>query len=273
MRTNGSPLPLDVFDPPLKHRHLLKQLTRRGVLARYRGSVLGAAWSLLTPLLMLAVYTFVFSVVFKAKWDHPQAADANFGVILFSGMIVHALFAEPMVVAASSIINNANYVKKVVFPLHILAWSTVLTTSFQAVISMVVLLIFMLVSGTPIHWTIVWLPVVLFPMLLMALGVAWLLSSTTVYLRDIGQLVGILATILLFVSPVFYPVERLPSMWQSLIYLNPISLIVDQVRRVVIYGLNPEWLPLLIYTLIAWAIAWLGLIWFQRLRSGFADVL
>lgn len=255
------------------NRHLLQQLVRRGVIGRYRGSVFGLAWSLLIPLLMLGVYTFVFSVVFKAKWNHPGAEDANFGVILFSGMIVHALFTESMVMSPGLVTGNAQYVKKVVFPLEILSWSAVFASLFQTSISFGVLLLFMLVTGAPLHPTLLYLPLVLLPLVLMALGVSWLLAATSVYVRDIRQIVGILATVMLFISPVFYPVDRLPERWQAFIYLNPISFIVDQVRNVVIYGVPPNWLGLGIYTLIAGVIAWLGLVWFQRLRTGFADVL
>ena len=264
---------IDVFQPLFQHIELILQLSKRGIQSRYRGSVLGMLWSLLTPLLMLLVYSFVFSIVFKAKWNHPGAEDANFGVILFSGMIIHALFAEPMVLSSSSITGNTQYVKKVVFPLEIMAWSTMLVAGFQAMISFLVLIIFMLIAGMPLHPALLLFPVVVAPMILFSAGVAWLLSSITVFIRDIAQLVGILATILLFISPVFYPVDRLPIIWQKLIYLNPISFIVDQMRRIAIYGEQPDWTGLAIYTLIALAVAWFGLFIFQRLRAGFADVL
>lgn len=253
--------------------HLLRQLVRRGVVGRYRGSIFGLAWSLLIPLLMLGVYTLVFGVVFKARWNHPGAAEANFGVILFSGMIVHALFTESMVMSPGLVTGNVQYVKKVVFPLEVLSWSAVFISLFQAAISFGVLLLFMLVAGMPLHPTLLWLPVVLAPMVLMALGVSWLLAGASVYVRDLRQVIGILATVMLFISPVFYPVDRLPERWQALIYLNPISIIVDQVRNVVIYGLPPEWGGLGLYAVIAGLVAWLGLAAFQRLRAGFADVL
>ncbi|MFT5275194.1 MAG: lipopolysaccharide transport system permease protein [Saprospiraceae bacterium] len=263
----------DIFLPLFEHTHLIKQLTKRGILGRYRGSVLGLAWSLLTPLLMLMVYTIVFSVVFQARWDHPDAQNANFGVILFSGMIIHALFCEPMVTSAQSIIQNSQYVKKVVFPLPVLAWITLFVALFQSLLSLIVLLLFMLITGMTVHLTLLWLPVVVLPLMMLALGVSWLLSSTTVYLRDVGQIVGIISTVFLFISPVFYPVDRLPGLWQKLIYLNPISFIVDQVRQVLIYGNQPDWVGLCIYSLVALGVAWLGLVWFQKLRPGFADVL
>lgn len=264
---------LDIFRPLIRHIELVIQLSKRGIQSRYRGSVLGMVWSLLTPLLMLLVYSFVFSIVFKAKWNHPGAEDANFGVILFSGMIIHALFSEPMVLSSSSITGNVQYVKKVVFPLEIMAWSTMLVASFQALISFFVLILFMLISGMSIHPTLLLFPIVLMPLILFSTGVAWLLSAVTVYIRDVAQLVGIMSTILLFISPVFYPVDRLPGIWQKLIYLNPISFIVDQMRSIAIYGEQPNWLGLLIYTLIALCVAWFGLFIFQRLRAGFADVL
>lgn len=222
---------------------------------------------------MLLVYSFVFSVVFKAKWNHPGAEDANFGVILFSGMIIHALFSEPMVLSSTSITSNTQYVKKVVFPLEIMAWSTIIVASFQALISFIILIVFMLFSGMTIHPTILLFPLVVAPLILFSVGLGWILSSLTVFVRDIAQLVGIVSIIALFISPVFYPVDRLPLVWQSLIYLNPISYIVDQMRRISIYGEMPDWAGLGIYTLVALLVAWLGLVLFQRLRTGFADVL
>jgi lipopolysaccharide transport system permease protein len=264
---------LDIFRPLTRHTHLLLQLSKRGIQSRYRGSVLGMFWSLLTPLLMLLVYSFVFSVVFKAKWDHPGAEDANFGVILFSGMIIHALFSEPMVLSSTSISGNTQYVKKVVFPLEIMPWSTTIVALFQAFISFFILIMFMLFSGMSLHPTLLLFPVVVAPLVLFSVGLGWILSSLTVFIRDIAQLVGIVSTITLFISPVFYPVDRLPSVWQSLIYLNPISYIVDQMRRISIYGEMPDWIGLSVYTLVALIMAWLGLVLFQRLRTGFADVL
>lgn len=263
----------DIFRPLTDHTQLLIQLSRRAIESRYRGSVLGMLWTFLTPLLMLLVYSFVFSIVFKAKWNHPGAEDANFGVILFSGMIIHALFAEPMVLSTSSIASNSQYVKKVVFPLEIMAWSTIIVTCFQAFISFFILIVFMLISGMTLHPTLLLFPVIILPLIIFSVGVAWLLSSLTVYIRDIAQLVGIVSTVLLFISPVFYSIDRLPSIWQKVIYLNPISFIVDQMRNIAIYGTPPDWPGLAFYSLIAFVMAWFGLFIFQRLRSGFADVL
>jgi lipopolysaccharide transport system permease protein len=132
---------------------------------------------------------------------------------------------------------------------------------------------FMLFSGMSLHPTLLLFPVVVAPLVLFSVGLGWILSSLTVFIRDIAQLVGIVSTITLFISPVFYPVDRLPSVWQSLIYLNPISYIVDQMRRISIYGEMPDWIGLSVYTLVALIMAWLGLVLFQRLRTGFADVL
>jgi lipopolysaccharide transport system permease protein len=273
-RSGGYPSGLiDIFRPLTRHSHLLGQLSKRGIQSRYRGSVLGMFWSLLTPLLMLLVYSFVFSVVFKAKWNHPGAEDANFGVILFSGMIIHALFSEPMVLSSVSITGNTQYVKKVVFPLEVMTWSTTIVAAFQALISFFILIFFMLVTGMTIHPTLLLFPIVVAPLLLLSVGIGWLLSSLTVYIRDIAQLVGIVSTVALFISPVFYPVDRLPLPWQSIIYLNPISYIVDQMRRISIYGELPDWTGLGVYTLVSLLVAWMGLAIFQRLRTGFADVL
>lgn len=259
----------------LRHRSLIWQLARRDVVGRYRGSALGLVWSLVQPLLMLAVYTYVFGVVLQVRWNDrlPDQGEVAFAVILFSGLIVHALFAECFTRAPSLVLENANFVKKVIFPLEILPLTTMLSALFHASASMVVLLAAHLVLDRELAWTALLLPVVLAPLLILTIGIGWLLSSLGVFLRDIGQVTSVLSTVLLFVSPIFFPVERLPETMRAFVYLNPISLIVDQVREVVLFGRLPDWQALGLYTLVALLVAQLGYWWFQRTRRGFADAL
>ena len=258
----------------LRNRQLIVQMTRREVAGRYKGSVLGLAWSFLTPILMLAVYTFVFSVVFKARWGTDgDESKTQFALVLFVGMIVHGLFAEVLNRAPGLILSNVNYVKKVVFPLDVLPVIAMGAALFHASISLAVLLIAFALFNGYLHWTVIFIPVVLLPLVILTLGVAWILASLGVFLRDVGQTVGIITTVMLFLAPIFYPVTALPEEVRPLIMANPLTFIIEEARGVVILGRMPEWTGLGIYTLAATAVAWAGFAWFQKTRKGFADVL
>jgi lipopolysaccharide transport system permease protein len=262
-----------------RNRRLIIQMTRREVVGRYQGSAMGLVWSLLNPVFMLVVYTFVFSVVFKARWTGNASAigaeenRGQFAVILFAGMIVHGLFAEVLARAPGLVLANVNYVKKVVFPLEVLPVISIGAALFHALISVLVLLAaFALLNGY-LPWTVVFAPLVIAPLLMLALGAAWILASLGVFVRDVGQIVGVLMTILLFLSPVFYPISALPASFQPWMLLNPLTFIIEQARLVLIWGQPPSWTGLLLYTAAATFVAWIGYFWFQKTRKGFADVL
>lgn len=256
-----------------RHRDLIIQMTRREVVGRYKGSMMGLLWSFLNPLFMLAVYTFVFSVVFKAKWGGGDESRSQFAIVLFAGLIVQTLFAEILNRAPGVILGNANYVKKVVFPLEVLVVIAAGSALFHTVVSLGVLLGAFLVLNGYLHWTIIYLPLIFLPLLMFSVGCAWVIASVGVYARDVSQIVGVLTTILLFLSPVFFPVSALPARIQPWIMVNPLSFIIEQVRAVVVWGNSPSWGGLVIYALIAASFAWLGYAWFQKTRKGFADVL
>ena len=255
-----------------QRRNLIMQMTRREVIGRYRGSVMGLVWSFVNPVLMLAVYTFVFSIVFQAHWGQGSNDKYEFALVLFAGLIVFNLFSECISRSTGLILGNINYVKKVIFPLEILPVISMGAALFHAFISLGVLMIFqMVVSFVP--WTILLLPVVMFPLLLLIMGASWLLASIGVFLRDVGQLVGMFITILMFMSPIFYPVSALPESVRSWLFLNPLTFIIEQVRNVTIWGKLPDWSGLALYTIFAMMVAWVGLLWFQKTRKGFSDVL
>ncbi|MFV8835699.1 ABC transporter permease [Aquisalimonas sp.] len=255
------------------NRRLLARLTRREVAGRYRGSFLGLFWSFLHPLLMLLVFTFVFTVVFEARWAVEQPTTVHFALVLFSGLIVHAMLADVLTRAPGVVIGQANYVKKVVFPLELLPVVVVCSAAFHALVSGVILVLaFGLVNGY-VHTTSLLAPVVLLPLLVVCLGVGWFLSSLGVFLRDIGQLTGVLATALLFLSPVFYPVSALPEFMQPWMVLNPLTFIIEALRDVLIWGRAPDWMGWSLYLLVSTGVAWAGFVWFQKTRRGFADVL
>ena len=255
------------------NRELIAQMTRREVVGRYKGSVMGLLWSFLNPLFMLVVYTFVFSVVFKARWSGGGESQTQFAVILFAGMTVHALFAEVLNRAPGIILGNVNYVKKVVFPLEILAVISLGAALFHALVSLIVLLVAFAMLNGFIQWTAIFAPLVLLPLIFLSLGFGWILSSLGVFVRDIGQLIGVFTTALLFLSPVFFPVSALPESFQPWLNLNPLTFIIEQTRDVLIWGRMPDWEGLTLYLIGAGIFAWLGYFWFQKTRKGFADVL
>ena len=267
----------DIFLSLKRHYPLILQLIKREVISRYRGSLLGLLWSFINPIMMLAVYTFVFSVIFKVRLDQEAGVYYDdkfaFALLLFAGLIIFNLFSECLSRAPGLILANVNYVKKIIFPLEILPWVTLGATLFHAGISFLVLLAFLLMIDHPIHWTLVYLPIIIFPLLLLIMGLCWLLASIGVFVRDIGQFIGLLLTVLLFMSPIFYPASALPESVRDYLFLNPLTFIIEQARAVILYGRLPDWLGLVVYYMIALLVAWGGLIWFEKTRKGFADVL
>jgi len=235
---------------------------------------MGLAWSFFHPLFMLSVYTFVFSVVFKAKWGvEDDGGQATFAVILFVGMIVHGLLAEVLNRTPSLIIQNTNYVKRVIFPLEILPLTSLISALFHAFISVAVLMPAILILQGQLHWTILLLPVVFLPLIVLALGLAWIMAAIGVYIRDLDQAMGVFTTILLFVSPVFFPLSAIPAEFQAYVLLNPLTFIIEQSRAVLLFGHLPDVTGLLIYLIVSFLVMWLGFVLFQKLRKGFADVL
>ena len=263
----------EIIRSVLHHQDLIIQMTKREVIGRYRGSMLGIAWSFFNPLIMLAVYTVVFSTVFQAKWGVGSDSKTEFALVLFVGMIVHGVLAESMNNSPSLMLKNASYVKKVIFPLEILPWVVMGSTLFHALISVVVWLLFYVVVNQTLQWTVVFLPLVLIPLVLFSMGVSWLLASLGVYIRDIGQMMGVLTTVLLFMSPIFYPASMLPEPYQTIIYLNPLTFVIEQARDVLMWGNVPNWSGMAIAYVVSLLVAWLGFFWFQKTRKGFADVL
>ncbi len=257
------------------HRRLLKDLTWREISGRYRGSWLGLTWSILQPLLMLAVYTFVFSVVFGARWSASAVPGGkfDFALFVFVGVLLHAILAEAITRSPSLVMQNANYVKKVIFPLELMPVTVVGAAAYHALIALVLLLAGVVLLGGGLHWTVLWMPALLLPLLVLSLGLAWGLAALGVFLRDTAQVTGVLASVLLFLAPVFYPVSALPEGLRAWLYLNPLTFVIEQTRDVVFAGQSPD-LPLLaVFWGVALLVAQIGYWFFQKSRSGFADVL
>lgn len=257
-----------------RNRELVGQLVRQEVLGRYRGSVMGMAWSLLTPLLMLAIYTFVFSTIFGSRWNvGTTQGKGEFAVILFAGLAVYSLFSDCVIRAPGMVLGNANYVSRIVFPLELLPVVAMGNALFHFAASLVVwgLVSAWIMGGLP--WSMLLLPVVLIPLVAGTLGVSWILASLGVYLRDVGQVTTLLVTALLFLSPIFYPVEAVPEPYRWVVLANPMGYMVETARGVLVFGRLPSLQGFIVATGVGLALAWVGFWWFQKTRKGFADVL
>ena len=258
----------------IKHKYLFKQLVRRNIEIRYKGSVLGLVWCFIQPLMLLCVYTFVFSFVFKARWGTElQGGRAAFAIVLFCGMAIFNIFSESVTSACSIISSNTNYVKKVIFPLEILPIAQVVSTFLFTVIWLFLVLlgsIFILKSAS---WTMLLLPLTVLPLLLFTTGCSFILSSVGVYIKDVQYFIIIVVQMLFFMTPIFYPIEVIPERFRWVLQLNPLALIIGETRNVFLYGKLPNWGLLLISFLTGCIVFQLGFVWFVKTKRGFADVL
>jgi lipopolysaccharide transport system permease protein len=265
--------PIEIFASFWRNRALVHELTKREVSARYKGSALGILWSFFNPLCMLAVFTFVFSVIFQARWGEGSGSKTEFALVLFSGLLIFNLFSDCINRAPSSILSNINYVKKIVFPLEILPIVGLLSALFHTVISLAVwLIIYTLFFGIP-HPTVLYFPVVILPFCFLLMGLSWALASLGVYLRDILQIISVITTVLMFMSPIFYPATSFPEAYRHLLYLNPLTAMIETTRNLLYWGTTPDFKLLGVYSIAAMVIASIGFAWFQKTRKGFADVL
>jgi lipopolysaccharide transport system permease protein len=254
-----------------RHRYLVAQMVRREIMARYQGSILGASWGVLSPLLILAAYTFVFRTVFKTRWPGGGDSTGEFVLQMFAGLLIFNLFSELLTRAPRLIIDQPNLVKRVVFPLETLAWVGVGSGMFNAVIALIILIAASVGLGTHVTPWVLVTPLVLACIVPMLLGICWLLSGFGVFLRDIGHVIGPAVSLLLFVSPVLYPVTALPHFLAGLLWLNPLTLPIETMRGLIVHGQPPDWAALATYTAIGIVIAVLSYRLFERLRPAFAD--
>lgn len=265
--------PAEMVSSLWRNRSLIHASARREVLGRYRGSILGLMWSFFNPLFMLTVYTFVFSEVFNARWSSGSESKTEFALVLFTGLIVFNLFAECINRAPGLVLSNPNYVKKVIFPLEILPFVSLLSATYHMLISLSVLLVaYVIFFGLP-HTTVLLLPLIVLPFALFIMGLSWALASLGVFLRDVSQFIGVAVTTLMFLSPIFYPASAFPETYRHILYLNPLTPVIEMTREVLYWGKLPDFGLLGIYWLATGVIAWFGFVWFQKTRKGFADVM
>ncbi|MEM7729919.1 MAG: ABC transporter permease [Pseudomonadota bacterium] len=255
-------------------------MSRRAIQQRYRGSVLGVAWAFLTPLFMLVVYTFIFTRVFTVRWGQEvgdgtvgDLGTFEFAILLFAGLSLYAFFSEVVLAAGSAITSNANYVKKVIFPLRILPVVAVASALFQLLVALLILLAFQFALTQSLPWTVLLAPLAIIPLIVLVTGLGWLLAGLGTYLQDLNQVLGPLVTALLFLGPILYPMSSFSEDVRPLLAFNPLTIPVEAFRDLTIWGQMPDWSALGIYSVVAVAFAVIGWICFTRMRPGFADVL
>lgn len=257
-----------------KGRDLLKQLVRRNIEGRYKGTMMGLIWMVVTPLVMLAVYTFVFGVIFKARWGAGLGdSKVAFALIMFCGMAVFNIFSESVNGSVGIVTGNPNYVKKAVFPLELLPVSSVLSACFFGLVWIGILLVGIVLFLHKFCLAAVCLPLIFIPLVLFSCGIGWFVASLGVFLRDLSHAIGIVLQVLYFMTPIFYSVEMVPEKFRPILLLNPLTPIVQSARQVLMYSQWPNWYALGIVTLLSMAVFQMGYFWFMKTKRGFADVL
>ncbi len=260
---------------------LLKQFAKRAVEERYRGSVFGLVWSFAQPLMLLAVYTFVFSTIFKSKTTFGGVANDSipFSLFLLCGMAIFGLFSEAVNGCCTSVARRPNFVKKVVFPLEILPASMVLSTFILNLVWFILLIGGMLVAVHKIYWTVIYLPLILLPLFLLTLGCGFIAAAVSVYIQDLQYLIGVLLQVLFFMSPVFYSMDRIlesdkvPNICKIILQANPLYPLIENTRKIFLIGAQPDFLWLLGLTVFSYLLFHLGVVFFANTKKGFADVI
>ncbi|KAF1691588.1 ABC transporter permease [Pseudoxanthomonas koreensis] len=254
-----------------RNKVLLGKLVQRDIRARYEGSVFGIVWAIATPLSLLGAYWFVLGKVLGARWEGVSVGQLP--VVLFIGLVVYLFFSEVMGRAPGLVLANGTYVKKVVFPLEVLSAVTVATALFHLAIALAVLFFGQLIMTGGVPGTWIYMPLVLGAMIPCMLGISWFVSSIAVYLRDVQQVVPLVLTLMMFLSPVFYPLTMVPERYRPFLYLNPLTVPIEQARAIVVSGIGPDWGMVLAYSVVSIACMLAGRWWFMRTKQGFADVL
>lgn len=260
---------------PWKNRYLIASLGIRDVAQRFRSSKLGMFWAVIQPLAVVVMYYFVFAVVFNNRWGRPDEPRGEFVLALFAGFLVYNLFADIVSRSPTLVTGNPNYVKKLVFPLEILPFVPAVAALISAAINFAILLaVFVLVRRDTPFWADVLLPFLLLPVLLLALGFSWFLSTICTYFKDVAHAVPLVLQALVFLSPVLYSMDRVPNgMIRETMSMNPLRIPIELVRALLLDGRLPDWTSYGCSMLAALAVYFLGYTFFRRTRLGFADVL
>jgi lipopolysaccharide transport system permease protein len=266
--------PLSMTRNLYDQRDLIKRFAWRDVVGRYKGSFLGIIWSFITPLVMLSVYAFVFSVILRAKWGAGSGeSQIEFALTLFCGLLVFNIFAESVSMSSGLILAHSNYVKKVVFPLEVLPVATMCSSLIHAAIGVGILVPALLVFKGTLPVSICLFPLVLLPICAFTLGLSWFFSSLGVFMRDVGYPISVAVQVLLFISGVFFPLSAVPQQFQFVVKLNPLAILLEDARRTVMWGQFPNWNLWLLMTLFSLAVMQMGYAWFMKSKGAFSDVI
>ena len=251
---------------------LIFSFAKRELLGRYKGSVLGIAWAVLTPVVMIAIFTFIFAGIFGARFG---ASDSHwdYALYLFCGLLPWTMFQESLQQSAHTIVTHANLVKRVVFPLETLPAAQVVAALGTQLFATVALLIATIIIRQRLELTALWLPVLLIPQLLFTLGASWLIASLGVFLRDITQGITLLLMAWMYLTPIIYPESIVPDRFRPLMNFNPFTALVRSYRRTFLEGAAPDWSGLAYFAAFALVIFVFGYWWFARTRKSFADVV
>jgi lipopolysaccharide transport system permease protein len=251
---------------------LVFSFAKRELVGRYKGSALGIAWAVLTPVVMIAIFTFIFAGIFGARFG-TNNSHWDYALYLFCGLLPWSMFQESLQQSANTIVAHANLVKRVVFPLEALPAAQVFAALGNQLFGTVALLIATIVVRQRLDLTALWLPVLLIPQLLFALGAAWLIASLGVFLRDITQGITLLLMAWMYLTPIIYPETIVPERLRPVINLNPFTPLVRSYRNIFLDGGAPDWPGLAYFSLVAIVIFLFGYWWFARTRKSFADVV
>ncbi len=255
-----------------RHRSLVVELTKREFQGKYSGASGGAFWSFIQPLFLLTVYTLAFGVILKSRWGSNDST-AEYALMLFAGLIVFNAFSEVLTRSSVLITANPNFVKKIVFPLELLTVVTVATSLIHAFIGVAVWTLgYIVLFGVP-KPSLALFPLVFLCFLPVLLGTGWLLSSVGLIFKDVSQVVGMLNHTLLFLTPIFYSIEVAPPILQKFLILNPLTIVIEQLRKCMFSGIPPDFAALSIYFSISAIFAWLCFLLFKRLRPTFSDLI
>jgi lipopolysaccharide transport system permease protein len=262
--------PLHIVSDLWRHRYLLGQLVKRDVLLRYRGAYFGLLWIFLNPLIMLGVFAFVFGEIFEARWP-VQSGGIPFVLNLYCGLIAFNIFAETVSRSPGSVRSYPSYVKKIIFPVEMLPVVPLGSALIHAVFNTAILALALVWIGQ-LNYSILLFPVLILPLVLFGLGLAWFLAAWGVFIKDMNQIVPVFVQMLMFLSPVFYPSQAVPKPFQPLYTYNPLGSVIEALRAA-LTGLRVDWGAWSIALALSLMVFSFGYAFFQHSRDEFADAL
>jgi len=257
----------------LKNASLISALTKKEIKGRYKGSVLGITWALLNPILMLCVYTYVFGTIFRSKWTGVDSGEFQFALQLFVGLIFFNLFSECINRSTSLVSESANYVKKIIFPLETLNVVVLLSSLFHLALSSSVFLVIFFMLGYSVGYSAIWCIALLGIELIYVLGIMYLISAIGVYMKDLGQIISLVVSLTMFLTPIFYPISSIPMEYRDIVQNTPLSFLIESARAALFKDQNPD-IEMMVYQLIGSIMVFkIGYFAFDKLKKGFADVI